>query len=158
MQRPLFFHSSVWKMPIRPSYVLYKTFCTMASFSLLISLLLIYNTPSFPSIEKKETDACFSDDALAFQHFLDSTIRKSSFQFHCAPPGLYVVKVRFLIEKDGTLSRVHTLTHNVYGMEAAVIKAVQSSPRWQPATQNGRLCRTYRMEHFKFWIADTQNL
>ena len=49
-----------------------------------------------------------------------------------------VVWVRFVVEKDGTISNVKLLRDIGGGCGQAVVEMVKSMPRWKPATQSGK--------------------
>lgn len=54
------------------------------------------------------------------------------------------VFVQFVVEKDGKLSNVKVLK-GVGGSNQAVIRAIQSAPRWMPGKQNGRPVRVQKI-------------
>ncbi|HEV7333421.1 MAG TPA: hypothetical protein VGN63_20470 [Flavisolibacter sp.] len=68
------------------------------------------------------------------------------------PAGQRTVAIRFIVEKDGTLSSFRPLTENGKGMEEEVIKLLQRSPRWTPGRQWGRPVRSYHTQPLTFVI------
>lgn len=64
------------------------------------------------------------------------------------------MEVRFLIGRDGTVSDVTPMTKNGYGMEGEVKRVIDHSPKWTPATHNGRLVRAYKRQAFTFIIPE----
>lgn len=54
------------------------------------------------------------------------------------------VFVQFVVEKDGKLSNVKVLK-GIGGTNNAIIKAIQSAPRWLPGKQNGRPVRVQKV-------------
>jgi len=58
-------------------------------------------------------------------------------------PGTYTVQVKFLIEKDGSISDVHALNDPGYSLAEAAEKVVRTGPKWKPGTQNGKIVRSY---------------
>lgn len=67
-------------------------------------------------------------------------------------PGTYVVMVRFLVEKDGSISDVHALNDPGYGLAKAAEKALRTGPKWKPGTQNGKVVRSYHSQPISFMI------
>jgi len=54
------------------------------------------------------------------------------------------VFVQFVVEKDGKLSNIKVLK-GVGNTNQAVIKALQTAPRWLPGKQNGRPVRVQKI-------------
>jgi protein TonB len=67
-------------------------------------------------------------------------------------PGTYIVQVKFLVEKDGSISDVHALNDPGYGLAKAAEKVLRTSPRWSPGEQNGRKVRSYHTQPITFMI------
>ncbi|MEP6513847.1 MAG: energy transducer TonB [Parafilimonas sp.] len=55
-----------------------------------------------------------------------------------APPGKYTVTVSFLVDKDGNISEVQSLSDPGYGTSTEAVRAIKKGPKWIPAVQNGR--------------------
>jgi protein TonB len=68
--------------------------------------------------------------------------------------GTYTVQVRFLVEKDGSISDVQALNDPGYGLAKAAVKVVKSGPRWTPGEQNGRKVRSYHTQPITFVIQE----
>jgi protein TonB len=66
--------------------------------------------------------------------------------------GTYVVNVRFLVEKDGSINDVHALNDPGYGLAKAAEKVLKTGPRWSPGEQNGRKVRSYHTQPITFVI------
>ncbi|MDQ3843758.1 MAG: M56 family metallopeptidase [Bacteroidota bacterium] len=62
------------------------------------------------------------------------------------PSGTYTVQVKFIVEKDGTLSAITPLSHHGYGLEESVAEIMKKSPKWNPAVQNGIRVRSYHTQ------------
>lgn len=69
------------------------------------------------------------------------------------PPGEYTINVRFLVEKDGTISSVTALNDLGYGLAKAAEDVIKSGPRWRPGEQNGKKVRSYHVQPISFVIA-----
>lgn len=68
-------------------------------------------------------------------------------------PGLYTVQVRFLIEKDGSISDVKALNDPGYGLAKGVEKIISKGPKWTPGTVNGKVVRSYHSQPVSFVIS-----
>ena len=71
-----------------------------------------------------------------------------------APSGQYTVIAQFIVEMDGSITDLKTLTKHGYGMEDEVVKLLRQSPKWVPATQNGRKVRAYKKQPITFVISE----
>src|SRR5688572_1999278 len=49
-----------------------------------------------------------------------------------APAGKYTVNVKFIVERDGSISSVTALNDPGYGMAEGAAKVVKGSPKWTP--------------------------
>ncbi len=101
-----------------------------------------------------ETEARFRDTINGWDNYLKQNITSVIPIRNCAPSGSYKVEIRFLIGKDGILSDVKAMTANGYGMEAEVIRVIEHSPQWIPATRNGRKVRAYKRQSFVFTVSN----
>jgi N-acetylmuramoyl-L-alanine amidase len=61
-------------------------------------------------------------------------------------PGTYIVNVRFIVKKDGSLSDFTALNDPGYGMAKKVVEMIKDSPRWKPGMQNGRPVNSYHTQ------------
>ena len=52
------------------------------------------------------------------------------------------VYISFIIEKDGTLSDIKLIRDPGYGVGKEILKIIKTSPKWNPAIQNGRPVRS----------------
>jgi antitoxin component YwqK of YwqJK toxin-antitoxin module len=68
------------------------------------------------------------------------------------PMGEYTVLVRFMVEKDGTLSNFQALTNHGHGLEEEVIRMFKYAPRWSPGQYFGRPVRSYHTQPITFMI------
>ena len=53
------------------------------------------------------------------------------------------VVVRFVVEKDGTISNTDILRKLGFGCDEEVIRLIKSMPKWVPGKQNGKPVRVY---------------
>lgn len=70
------------------------------------------------------------------------------------PAGQYTVKVRFLVEKDGSIARVKALNNPGYGLARGAEQVVKTGPKWMAAQQNGRKVRSYHTQPITFVIME----
>jgi periplasmic protein TonB len=66
--------------------------------------------------------------------------------------GFYTVRVRFLVEKDGSINYVRALNDPGYDLAKAAIKGIQTGPRWRPGIRNGKTVRSFQTQPICFVI------
>lgn len=96
--------------------------------------------------EKTEVPPKFIGGDTAFQKFLNLNIDLELVYKEKAPVGTYRVATRFIVEKDGSLTNLSTLTSHGYGLEQEAIRIFKLSPKWQPALQNGHVVRCFHTQ------------
>ena len=69
-------------------------------------------------------------------------------------PGQYTVQVRFLVERDGSITDVTSLNDPGYGLGKGAVDVVKRGPKWSPGEQNGRKVRSYHTQPITFVIAE----
>jgi protein TonB len=69
-------------------------------------------------------------------------------------PGHYIVTVRFLVERDGSISEAKALNNPGFGLAKASEKVIKSSPKWTPGEQNGRKVRSYHTQPITYVISE----
>jgi protein TonB len=67
-------------------------------------------------------------------------------------PGQYTVMVRFLVERDGSITDVNALNNPGYGLGKGAEQVVKNGPKWSPGEQNGRKVRSYHTQPITFVI------
>jgi periplasmic protein TonB len=68
--------------------------------------------------------------------------------------GYYTVRVKFLVEKDGSIRYVQALNDPGYNLAKAAAKGVQNGPRWKPGVQNGKTVRSFHTQPICFIIQE----
>lgn len=58
--------------------------------------------------------------------------------------GKYIVVVKYLFSKDGTISDISCENDPGYGLCQEVIRVMKKTKTWTPAAQNGRTVNDYR--------------
>ena len=72
-----------------------------------------------------------------------------------APVGRYEIIIRFVVDKYGVIIEPPIPLTNVgYGMEEEVIRVIKTSPKWIPATQNGRAVSHRKRQSFTFTVSE----
>ncbi|WP_121352133.1 energy transducer TonB [Flavisolibacter nicotianae] len=69
-------------------------------------------------------------------------------------PGTYTVNVRFLVEKDGSITDVRALNDPGSGLAQGAVEVVKRGPKWSPGEQNGRKVRSYHTQPITFVIQE----
>jgi antitoxin component YwqK of YwqJK toxin-antitoxin module len=103
----------------------------------------------------REKEAEPANGIKGWQQFLSNGLQRileSKANSRQWPAGQRTVAIRFIVEKDGTLSGFLPLTENGKGMEEEVIKLLQRSPRWTLGRQWGRVVRSYHTQPLTFVI------
>ncbi len=101
---------------------------------------------------KAEIEA--SVDAIAWRHHLETKLlpyleRAANKRMK---PGNYTVDVRFLVEKNGSITDVVALNDPGYGLAEAAVKVIKTGPTWKPGEQDGRKVRSYHTQPITFSI------
>ncbi len=68
--------------------------------------------------------------------------------------GKYEIYVRFIVEKNGSISDVKALNDVGYGLALGAINVVRTGPKWKPAEQNNRKVRSYHTQPITFVISE----
>jgi periplasmic protein TonB len=69
-----------------------------------------------------------------------------------APAGNYKVLIQFVVDIDGTVSGIRPLTNLGYGLEQEAIRVLKKAKNWEPAIQNGRQVKAYRIQAITFQV------
>ena len=71
-------------------------------------------------------------------------------------PGSYTVRVRFLVEKDGSISYVHATNDPGKGLAKSAERVVKTGPKWKPAEHNGKMVRSYHTQPITFVFSEDE--
>ncbi len=96
----------------------------------------------------------FPGDEAAWRKFLEKNLNAGTPVDNGAPPGLYKIIVQFIVDKDGNISDVKSLTTHGFGMEEEVVNLIKKGPGWNPAIQNGRQVKAYHKQAVTFVVSD----
>jgi protein TonB len=130
---------------------------------IILTLVFVMTCTICFSQSKQDTTAVFqrveieaSVDAnewrTALQRELQPAIEKAASKGMKA--GTYVVNVRFLVERDGSISEAKALNNPGYGLAKAAEKVVRNGPKWTPGEQNHRKVRSYHTQPITFVISE----
>ena len=126
------------------------------TFSILVSQLSIAQTHVVavpPSPEPgRDGPAVFAGGNTAWARYLVRNLNANVPKEAQAPPGVYTVKVDFMIDTEGNVSNVEAISVpplcKPCGAEAERI--IRSSPKWTPATQGGKAVFSKKTQSISF--------
>jgi periplasmic protein TonB len=102
---------------------------------------------------KVEVEASFPGGEKEWKRFLERNLEANVPVDNGAPEGTYTVIVQFIVDKEGVISDVKSLTGHGHGMEEEAIRVIKKGPKWTPAVQNGRHVKAYRKQPITFVVA-----
>ncbi len=102
--------------------------------------------------EITEVPVSFRGGDEAWRKYLAQNVNPSVPVDNGAPEGTYTTIVQFLVDKDGNISDIKSLTNHGYGMEQEAIRIIKNGPTWVPANQNGHSVKAYRKQPLTFQI------
>ena len=70
------------------------------------------------------------------------------------PAGKYTVKVRFIVEKDGSITNVKAIDDPDYFLGKGAEQVLLTSPKWTPAKKKGKKVRSYYIQPIVFMISE----
>ena len=134
------------------------------SFFLLLISAFSYSQESIPNeeskiadstiFEKVEQEAEFPGGQTAWIKYLTANLNADIPIIKKAKNGTYTVIVRFIVNKDGSISNIKAETNHGHGMEKEVVRVIKAGPNWVPAIQDGRKVRAYRRQPVTFVVSD----
>ena len=102
---------------------------------------------------KVEVEASFKGGEKEWKRFLERNLEANVPVDNGAPEGTYTVVVQFIVDKEGKISDVRSLTQHGHGMEEEAMRVIKKGPDWIPAVQNGRHVKAYRKQPITFVVA-----
>ena len=103
---------------------------------------------------KVDKEADLAKGESAWNKFLKKNVDFDAPIFNGAPRGIYTVKVSFVVYTDGHIGDFKALTRHGYGMEHALIRALKKSPLWTPATKDGQLVNSLKIQTITFVVEE----
>jgi periplasmic protein TonB len=108
---------------------------------------------TYSPFTRVEVEAEYPRVASEWTKYLQKNLNPNVPLDNKAPKGRYVVKVRFIVAKDSTISDVVAETNHGYGMEQEVVRVIKKDkPSWVPAKQNGYVAKAYRRQSVTFLV------
>ncbi|HKZ65179.1 MAG TPA: energy transducer TonB [Chitinophagaceae bacterium] len=98
---------------------------------------------------KVEVDAKFDGN---WEKFLLRNLNAQTPVDNNAPEGNYKVLIQFVVDIDGTVSDIKPITNLGYGLEQEAIRVLKKAKNWEPAIQNGRQVKAYRIQAITFQV------
>src|SRR5690349_3166148 len=68
--------------------------------------------------------------------------------------GTCTVNVRFLVERDGSITDVQAMNDPGYGLAKAAVKVVKTGPKWTAGEVKGKKVRSYHTQPITFIIQE----
>jgi protein TonB len=99
--------------------------------------------------EKVEIDAKFSGN---WENFLRKNLNSMVPVENGAPAGKYKVSIKFVVDLDGTVSDITPLTNAGFGMEQEAVRVLKKAAKWEPAFQNTKHVKAYRIQNIVFEV------
>jgi N-acetylmuramoyl-L-alanine amidase len=99
-----------------------------------------------------ENEAKFPGGDSAWRRYLEKNLNPGIPVNNGAPQGVYRVIVKFIVNKDGSISDVKAETKHGYGMDSAAVELIKKVPKWDPAIQNNHTVTAYKKQPITFVI------
>lgn len=107
------------------------------------------NSKEFTAVEM---EASYPGGEAAWKKYLEKNLNSNVPNKNKAPIGKYTAIVRFIVDKDGSLSNIQPETNFGFGMEEEVVRVLERSGKWTAATKNGQPLKAYRRQPITFLI------
>jgi hypothetical protein len=101
-----------------------------------------------------ETNPQFTGGQGAWINFLQANLKANVPVNNGAKAGKYTVVLKFIVNADGTLSDISCEHDPGYGICAEAIRFIKTTPKWQPAKQNGKKVNAYKKQPITFVIEE----
>jgi hypothetical protein len=109
-------------------------------------------TKASSKIAAVEIEASYPGGNDTWTKYLEKNLNSNVPNKNKAPIGKYRVIVRFIVDKDGSVSNVQPETNFGFGMEDEVGRVVERSGKWTAATRDGQPLRAYRRQPITFLL------
>ncbi len=93
---------------------------------------------SSKSMGQKQEPVSFPGGDTAWRNFINANINRDVPVINGCPPGKFIVKVSFIVDKKGKLSDLKLEHDPGYGTGAEVLRFFAKADKWNPATINGK--------------------
>ena len=119
-----------------------------------IETTAIFNADGDKIFTKVENESKFPGGEPAWRRFLAKNLDPGIPVDNGAPEGIYKVIVKFIVNKDGTISNVQAETKHGFGMDSAAVEVIKKVPKWDPAIQNGNIVTAYKKQPITFIVQE----
>ena len=102
---------------------------------------------------REEKEATFPGGEKGWRSYLEKNLNPDVPVNRKAPPRSYNVKIKFIVQTDGSITDITAETYYGYGMEEEVIRVIKKGPKWVPAVQYGRKVKAYRIQPVTFVVS-----
>ena len=111
-----------------------------------------------PPKNRIDISASYPGGSNAWKNYLEKNLCGDVPMKNGARPGIYNVRIKFMIEPNGSLSNFEPITDEGYGMEQEAVRVLAKSDKWKPALNNKygetKPVRAYRIQQFSFRVID----
>lgn len=118
-------------------------------------------TDTVPKIDRvfEKTEIEASIDKKEWREFLEKNLQPliENATSKGMPAGQYTVNLKFIVKTDGSLTDFKALNDPGYELAQNVLKIMPSSPKWNPAYQNGKKVNSYHTQPITFVISETND-
>ena len=94
--------------------------------------------------DKVEIEASFPGGDGKWRQYLERNANGQVATDNGAPEGTYTTVVQFVVDKEGNISDVKSLTNHGYGMEEEAVRVVSKMAKWTPGQVKGKNVKTWR--------------
>ena len=97
---------------------------------------------------KVEQDGTFPGGQAAWIKYISNILKNNINSM--TPKDQGTCRVRFIVEKDGSISNIETLSMQGTKLADIAVEAIKNGPKWNPAVQNGHIVRSYHEQPITF--------
>lgn len=101
-----------------------------------------------------EQNPHFTGGPEAWRKFLQANLKARTPVDNGAKAGIYKVALKFIVNADGSLSDITCEKDPGFGMGAEAIRFIKTTPKWQPAVQNGKKVSAYLIQPITFVVGE----
>ena len=101
-----------------------------------------------------QVQATFPGGPQGWAHFLQQHLNAGVPTNNRAPAGTYTVVVSFLVQENGTVEEVKAEQDPGYGTAEEVIRLFKKSPKWIPATMDGKPVKYRQKQAITFQVSE----
>lgn len=101
-----------------------------------------------------EVNPQFTGGQEAWIKFLRTNLKANVPVDNGAKAGTYKVVLRFMVNSDGSLSDITCESDPGFGICAEALRFIKTTPKWQPAVQNGKKVNAYMKQPITFVVEE----